>query len=109
MKTINLQAESGHRKWTVYNSGTTYWRTPQFFEAVIGNLPVNDEKFAKYQIVDISEDEITIVCKYGYGLDEKYTLTPGKSIVLSYDVEGREWSDGCSYDGDTYILKLTWK
>lgn len=100
MKTISLQVELGQSHWTMYTSGTTYWRISQI-EAAIGDLPVAG--FRDYQIVDISDNEITIE-----HYDEKYTLTPGETVQFSYDIEGREWSDGCVYDGDTYTLKLTW-
>ena len=103
MNTINLQAELGRRHWDVYNDGKTQWQTIRF-DAAIGILPV--EGFGGYMITSISPEEITI--ESTLNRYEKYTLTPGATIVISYDVDGREWSDGCVYDGTTCTLRLTW-
>ena len=37
------------------------------------------------------------------------TLTPGGSLHFSAEIEGREWSDGCVYDGDEYSMTISWK
>lgn len=103
IKRTNLQAELGQRHWNVYSDGNTQWQTTQF-DAAIGNLPI--DKFGSYRISAISDSEITI--ENDYNQEEKYRLTPGATIVISYGINGREWSDGCVYDGNSYTLKLTW-
>lgn len=35
-------------------------------------------------------------------------LTKGATIHFSNEVEGREYSDGCVYDGDDYTIAITW-
>ena len=39
---------------------------------------------------------------------ETKVLTKGATIYFSNEVEGREYSDGCVYDGDDYSIAITW-
>ena len=100
-KEITLRVEYGRRHWTVYDDGETQWQTISL-PAALGNLPI--DKFQGYRIVEIAQDRLVIACG-----DETHILTPGKTIVISREIDGREWADGCVYDGNTYTLKITWQ
>ena len=99
-KKIMLLVEYGRRHWTVYDDGETQWQTISL-PAALGPLPV--DKFRGYSIMEITSDQLVIACG-----DETHVLTPGETIVISRVIDSREWSDGCIYDGNTYILKITW-
>lgn len=95
-----LRIEYGRRHHTVYGEGETEWQTLPFV-ARLGGLPV--DKFRGYRITEIGPERMVIACG-----EELHILRPGETLVLVREVDGREWSDGCVYDGDTYILKIIW-
>lgn len=97
---IILRAEYGRCHWTVYDDGKMEWR-PIPFVARLGYLEVDN--FRGYRIVEITSNRIVIACG-----DEVHILRPGETLEISREVDGREWSDGCVYDGNTYNLKITW-
>jgi len=97
---ITLHVKSGHSSWSI--SGNDGWRYKEKdIVAKLGRL--NLDGFWNYEITSIRKDCITI--EY---YDEKYEVRPDKPLHLSKEIEGREWSDGCVYDGDYYSLDLTW-
>lgn len=97
---ITLHVKSGHKSWSTYSDGE--WKyNEEDIVAKLGRL--NIDGFWSYEIISIKKDCITI----GYN-DKKYELRPDKPLHLSKEIEGREWSDGCVYDGDNYSLTLTW-
>ena len=98
---ITLHVKSGQKSWSVYNDGTWKYKEEDIV-AKRGRL--NLDGFWGYEITSIKRDCITI--EY---YDKKYELRPGKPLHLYKEIEGREYSDGCVYDGDDYSLELTWK
>ena len=98
---ITLHVKSGHKSWTVYSDGDWEYKEEDIV-AKRGRL--NLDGFWSYEITSIKRDCITI--EY---YDEKYEVRPDKPLHLSKEIEGREYSDGCVYDGDDYSLTLTWK
>lgn len=100
-RVVMLQARFGRRRWTVYDDGETEWLT-LCLPLAPGDLPV--DRFSAYRITEIAPERIVIS-----GCGETHILTPGASVTLSREVEGHEWSDGCVYDGNTYILTITWQ
>jgi len=98
---IRLHVKSGHKSWTVYSDGKWEYKEEDIM-AKRGRL--NLDGFWGYEITSIKRDCITI--EY---YDKKYELRPDKPLHLSVEIEGREYSDGCVYDGDDYSLTLTWQ
>lgn len=98
---ITLHVKSGHKSWSV--GGSSDWKyTEEDIIAKRGRLGIDG--FWNYEITSIKQDCITIEF-----YDEKYEVRPGQPLSLYKEIEGREWSDGCVYDGDDYKLELTWK
>ena len=67
----------------------------------LGSLPFSG--FFSYNVVRIQKNCITIQTGEGTKL-----ILPGSEVQYYAEIEGREWSDGCVYDGDEYVLRLTW-
>ena len=63
-------------------------------------------KIKERLIKEIHKDRIII--SDGNNGEEK-VLTPDGNICFSYEIEGREWSDGCVCDGTEYTLDIIWK
>ena len=98
---IMLHAKSGHSSWSI--GGSSDWEYKE--EDIVAKLGrLNFDGFWSYEIISIKKDCITI----GY-YNKEYELRPDKPLHLSHEIEGREYSDGCVYDGDDYSLELTWK
>lgn len=98
---ITLHVKSGHRHWSI--SGYGDWKYEEE-DIVAKRGPLNLDGFWNYEITSIKQDCITIEF-----YEKKYEVRPGQSLHLSNEIEGREWSDGCVYDGDNYSLELTWQ
>ncbi|MBR1755686.1 MAG: hypothetical protein IJ739_04095 [Bacteroidaceae bacterium] len=98
---ITLHVRSGHKSWTVYSDGEWEYQEEDIV-AKRGRL--NLDGFWGYEITSIKRDCITI--EY---YENKYELRPDQPLHLYKEIEGREYSDGCVYDGDDYKLELTWK
>lgn len=97
---IVLHAKSGHKSWTVY--GQSEWAYEEKdLVAKIGSLDFPG--FWSYKITDIKAYSITVASG-----EETWVLRPDEPLLLYEKIEGREYSDGCVYDGDTYSLYLTW-
>lgn len=92
-KTVKLLIKHGHRSWTVYTMGD--WRYEEPIERVY-KLGDKLEMFGFYshRITEITDDHILIEFE-----DEKYILTHDKPVTMINEIEGREWSDGCVYEG----------
>lgn len=98
---VMLHVKSGHMSWSI--SGEGDWKYEERdMQAKSGRL--NIDGFWGYEITSIKADRITI--EY-YGA--KYEVRPDQPLHLYKEIEGREYSDGCVYDGDDYTLDLTWK
>ena len=69
---------------------------------------LGDLKFIGFGSMKIARIEKNCITLTRWDKDT-YQLTPGETLKLSDTIEGREWSDGCVYDGDDYKLELTWK
>ena len=98
---IKLHVKSGHKSWSVYSDGEWEYHEEDFV-AKRGRL--NFDGFWGYEITSIKPE--CIIIEY---YDKKYELRPDKPLRLSKEIEGREYSDGCVYDGDDYSLELTWQ
>ncbi len=97
---ITLHAKSGHKSWTVYSDGD--WKYAEK-DIVAKRGRLNLDGFWGYEISSIKNDCITI--EY---YEKKYELRPDQPLHLYKEIDGREYSDGCVYDGDDYSLDLTW-
>lgn len=96
---IILHIRHGHRHWSA--SGSDDWKYEEKdMEAKLGELGLVGFNI---HIARIENGCITLT-RYG----NPYLLTPGQTLNFSAEIEGREWSDGCVYDGDDYTLAITW-
>ena len=98
---IILHLQYGNRHWSISNAGEWEYEHEDRV-AQYGSFKLVG--FYSYEIKKIEADRITIV-----SYDETYYLTPDEPLHLYNEIEGREWSDGCVYDGDEYALHITWK
>lgn len=97
---VILHANHGHKSWSV--SGSSDWKYEESdYEARLGSLDFIG--FFNIKIARIEKRCITLTRG-----KETFLLTPGQQLQFYAEIEGREWSDGCVYDGDDYKLKLTW-
>ena len=97
-----LHAKYGHKSWSIASDGEWEWEERDFESALgsLGFIGLGDVKIAR-----IEQDCITLTRS-----DRTERLTPGgKTISFYAEIEGREYSDGCVYDGDDYQLILAWK
>lgn len=98
---IVLHARWGRSHWSV--GSTEPWKYEDCdFEAKLGAL--HFVAFSSVKIARIEKDCITLTHN-----SATFLLKPGEEVSFSEEIEGREWSDGCVYDGDEYSLELTWK
>ena len=99
---VVLHARHGHSSWSISSQGG--WKHEEKdFEAKLDRLPFSG--FGDIKIARIEKDCVTLTDYYG----NVKTLRPGETVRYTAEIEGREWSDGCVYDGDDYSLELTWK
>ena len=97
---IKLHLRMGHCHWSI--SGEGEWEyTEEERVAQLGKLNVRG--FWNYEIIRLTKDLIVISF-----YEEKYYLRPDQPVRLYKEIEGREYSDGCVYDGDDYKLEITW-
>ena len=99
---ITLHAHHGHSSWSISSRGEWKYKDSDF-EAKLDRLPFSG--FGDIRIARIEKDCITLA---DYDGNVK-TLHPGETVHYTAEIEGREWSDGCVYDGDDYSLALTWE
>lgn len=97
---ITLIAELTKRHYTAYSDGTPVTNRREI-SAARGTLGI--ERFGGCEITEVKPDCISL--DFAGEIKE---LRPGASVCLSRTIEGREWSDGCTYDGTDYTLTLTW-
>lgn len=97
---IAIHARHGHQHWSMGSDNEWEYRE-QEITAQLGGLDF--EGFNTFKIVRIEKDCITIT-----HWERTLRLLRGETLNLSNEIEGREWSDGCVYDGDEYTLELTW-
>lgn len=98
---VRLQIRYGHRHWTVYTRGEWEYETMERVYKLGDILQIDG--FYGYKITEISD--VRIVIEF---YEEKYILTHDEPIHMFSEIEGREWSDGCVYDGDDYSTDVTW-
>ena len=97
---IKLHIRTGHKHWSISNDGEWEYEEEDRI-AALGRL--NIDGFFGYEITKIEPSRITIAY-----YDEVYYLTPDEPVSMYNEIEGREYSDGCVYDGDEYRLHITW-
>lgn len=98
---IKIDAKVYRNESDVYGNSDNELLESKDLEAVVGKLPFR--MFDNCEIVEVSATEIKFRRK-----DETYVLTPGNYIVISVEIDGREWSDGCVYNHTSYDLVLKW-
>ena len=98
---IILHARHGHKYWSAGGSDKDWEYTESDYEVKLGSLPFSG--FLSYKVVRIQKNCITIQTYEGTKI-----ILPGSEVQYYEEIEGREWSDGCVYDGDDYVLRLTW-
>ena len=98
---IILHARHGHKHWSAGGSDHDWDYVESEYEVKLGSLPFIG--FMSYKVVRIQKNCITIQTCEGTKL-----ILPGSEVQYYEEIEGREWSDGCVYDGDDYVLRLTW-
>lgn len=97
---VRLHARYGHNHWSV-GSSDKWEYCDRDIVAQLGSLDFAG--FSSFSIARIEKDCITLTAR-----DDTYRLAPGDTLRLANEIDGREWSDGCVYDGDDYSLVLTW-
>lgn len=97
---ITLHVKNGHQSWSI--GGSNDWEYHEE-DIVAKRGRLNIDGFWSYEITSVQHDCITIEF-----YDEKYEVRPDQPLHLYKEIEGREYSDGCVYDGDDYSLELTW-
>ena len=100
-KEVTLQIQYGHCSWTVYTEGDWKYETFERTYKVGDKLGV--KHFHDHVITEITDDQITLVDG-----DDTQILTHDKPLQVYTEIEGREWSDGCVYDGDDYSTEVRW-
>lgn len=99
-ETVVLQLVHVHQAWS---TGGTYPKETTRKERLAALGPFSEEGFYSLRIERLERSAITFRFKGTY-----HILTPGSTLHLSNSIDGREWSDGCVYDGDDYSLSITW-
>lgn len=98
---VRLQIKHGHCHWTVYTRGD--WEYETFERTYKLGDQLEMYGFYSHRITEITDDHIVIEFN-----DDKRILTHDEPIHMYTEIEGREWSDGCVYDGDDYSTELAW-
>ena len=100
---IILKIRSLCERWIAYGEGSqSGWFVEE--EAKVGAFP--EEYFPLIIIKDIQKDK-TIISEGSDG--EEKGVTPNGKVCFSYEIEGRECSDGCVCDGTEYYLQIIWE
>jgi hypothetical protein len=100
---IVLHARHGHQSWSI--GGSSDWEYEESdIQVELGRLGVFIG-FGSLKVERIEKNCITL----SYHGSETHLLTPGDTLRFYAEIEGREWSDGCVYDGDDYSLVITWQ
>lgn len=97
---VTLIAELTEQHYTVYSEGTPVTNRCEI-PAAVGTIGI--DPFGGCEITEVKPK-----CIYLTFAGEIKELRPGGSVCLSRTIEGREWSDGCTYDGIDYTLTLIW-
>lgn len=100
-KPVILHACHGHSEWSISHQGDWEYEESDI-EAKLGSLDFIG--FGDIKVARIEQNCITLTQG-----SNSYLLTPGEQLNFSAEIEGREYSDGCVYDGDDYKLTLAWK
>ena len=98
---VKLKVTVSHGKWIAYGDGYEKSDTG-LQEAKVGPFP--QTYFSDLVIESVESGKIVIT----NGTMARRELTPGESVSFFYEREGREWSDGCVCDGDSYEVVIRW-
>ena len=99
---IVLHARHGHQSWSV--GGSSDWEYEESdVQVELGRLGI----FTGFGSLKVERIEKNCITLSNRG-DAIHLLTPGDTLHFYAEIEGREWSDGCVYDGDDYSLVITW-
>ena len=100
---IILHARHGHQSWSI--GGSSDWEyEEEDFEPKLGRLGC----FIGFSNLEVARMEKNCLTLTRRG-EKTFLLKPGETLHFSAEIEGREWSDGCVYDGDSYTLDVTWR
>ena len=102
LQKVKLQIKHGRCHWTVYTRGEWEYDEPIEQEYKLGDQ-LKMFGFYDYRITEITDDHIVIESN-----DDKRILTHEKPVYIVTEIEGREWSDGCVYDGEDYSTEISW-
>ena len=100
-KEVKLKIQFGWCSWTVYTRGD--WKYETFERTFKVGDKLDIKHFRDHVITEIADDHITLVDG-----DDTQILTREKPLHVYTEIEGREWSDGCVYDGDDYTTDVFW-
>lgn len=100
-KEVTLQFKYGHSSWTVYSHSE--WKYETFVRVYKLGDTIGMKYFMDHVITEITDDHIIFEYK-----DDKQILTREEPIHIETEIEGREWSDGCVYEGDDYSTDVSW-
>ena len=100
---IILKAICTEDHWIAYGPG---YEDENAKEVVAKVGPFPQKYFPNLVIEEIDDDRIVI----SEGTDgSKRVLTRQSSVSFHYEIEGREWSDGCVCDGSDYYAQIIWE
>ena len=99
---IMLHVNWTDNEWTMSGGGKTR-HDSYTIEATVGRMTI--EGFRSVSIEKICSNAIVFK---EYGGDVKI-LTPGDSVRFENSIDGYEDHDGCVWDGDDYVMTITWE
>lgn len=98
---VKLHIRVVRSEWSVGGGDKPGEETKLELDAVPGNLPIPG--FYWIRVERATDKEIILSFN-----KRAYKLTPGEKLHFSESYEGREWSDGCVYDGTDYSVTIKW-
>ena len=98
---VKLHIRVVRSEWSVGGGDRPGEESKLELDAVPGDLPIPG--FYWIRVERVTEKEIILSFN-----KKAYKLTPGEKLHFSESYEGREWSDGCVYDGTDYSVTIKW-
>ncbi|MBP3203132.1 MAG: hypothetical protein J6M31_05950 [Bacteroidales bacterium] len=97
---IWLEINQTESEWEVYSKDKDF-HSQEKLEAKVG--AVHFSGFGGMRIDRVTKNAIHFCWRR-----ETRILFPGETLNYYNEIEGREWSDGCVYDGTEYYLHIHW-
>ena len=98
---VKLHIRVVRSEWSVGGGEDPGEETKLELDAAPGDLAIPGFYWIRVERVTASE----IILSFR---KQTYKLTPGEKLHFSESYEGREWSDGCVYDGTDYSVTIKW-